>query len=101
LVEQLRPTGAAIGLIDQTSFGQKDVFLRSGDRLFMYTDGVVESANEYKELFGEDRLQNLLQASTHLSPSLLISSLRESLQRFTYSKSPGDDTTIIVMDIRE
>jgi sigma-B regulation protein RsbU (phosphoserine phosphatase) len=101
LVEQLRPTGAAIGLIDQTSFEQKDISLHSGNRLFMYTDGVVESPNEYNELFGEDRLQNLLQASTHLSPSLLISSVRESLQRFTHSKSPADDTTIIVMDIRE
>jgi protein phosphatase len=101
LLEQLRPTGAAIGLIDRSNFGQKDVFLHSGNRLFIYTDGVVESANEDKELFGEGRLQNLLQVSSHLSPSLLISSVRKSLQHFTHSKSPTDDTTIIVMDVRE
>jgi phosphoserine phosphatase RsbU/P len=101
LLEQLRPTGAAIGLIDQSNFGQTDVFLHPGNRLFMYTDGVVESMSEQRELYGEDRLKDLLRVSTHLSPSLLISSVRESLQHFTHSKSPFDDTTIIVMDVKE
>ena len=101
VLEQLRPTGAAIGLIDQTDFGQKDVSLHSGNRLFMYTDGVVESANEQRELFGEDRLKGLLRGSAHLPPTLLISSVRESLQQFAHSKFPVDDTTIIAMDVKE
>jgi phosphoserine phosphatase RsbU/P len=99
-LEQLRPTGAAIGLIDQSEFGQKDVVLHAGNRVFMYTDGVVESPNEQRELFGEDRLKDFLRVSTHLSPSALISSMRESLQQFARSKIPVDDTTIIVMDVK-
>jgi serine phosphatase RsbU (regulator of sigma subunit) len=101
VLEELRPTGAAIGLIDQSSFVQKEVRLFPSSRLFMYTDGVVESVNEQRELFGDERLKDLLRVSPHLSPSLLISSVRESLQQFAHSKIPVDDTTIIVMDVRE
>jgi phosphoserine phosphatase RsbU/P len=99
IIEELRPTGAAIGLIEQTDFNQTDIVLHSGDRIFMYTDGVVESTNESRELFGDDRLKDHVRVSSHLPVSQMIASLRESLQRFTGSKSPTDDTTIIAVDI--
>jgi sigma-B regulation protein RsbU (phosphoserine phosphatase) len=98
-IERLQPTGAAIGLIEQFSFEQADTTLRIGDRVVMYTDGVVDSSNEQKEFFGEDRLIDLITISPHLSVSELISSIRDSLQHHANNKTPTDDTTIITMDI--
>lgn len=45
--------------------GYKDGFahLNSGDRLFLYTDGIMEMRNSENEQFGEDRLLNLLLAN--------------------------------------
>lgn len=46
--------------------GYRDGFtgLESGDRLFFYTDGIMEMRNPQKEQFGEDRLLKLLLANS-------------------------------------
>jgi sigma-B regulation protein RsbU (phosphoserine phosphatase) len=97
LIKYLRPTGAAIGLIEQSDFQQEEIRLEVDDYILLYTDGVVESANYNKELFGEERLEEFLDRSSHLSAPQMIASLRETVQRFTQIQSPADDTTIIAM----
>lgn len=96
-IQYLRPTGAAIGLIEQFDFQQEDVTIENGDNILLYTDGVVESVNVDRELFGEERLENFLRNSSQLSASRLISSLREIVQQFTKAQAPSDDTTIVAL----
>jgi sigma-B regulation protein RsbU (phosphoserine phosphatase) len=96
-IERLLPTGAANGLIEQTDFSQKSVVLQVGDRIVLYTDGVVESFNKQEEMFGEEQLEKFLHNSSHLPTSQVIASLRDALQSFTQMTTPLDDTTIIVL----
>ncbi|HVN47537.1 MAG TPA: PP2C family protein-serine/threonine phosphatase [Bacteroidota bacterium] len=96
-IERLMPTGAAIGLISQTEFSQNTVTLQPGDRVLLYTDGVVESFNQRKEFFGEERLEKFLQDSVTLPTARVIAALQEAMFRFTQSNIPADDTTIIVL----
>lgn len=96
-IERLLPTGAAIGLIEQTDFLQKSVTLQAGDRVILYTDGVVESFNNHQEMFGEERVEKFLHDSSKLPTSQVIASLRETLQQYTQITAPLDDTTIIVL----
>ncbi len=99
-IEPLLPTGAAIGLVEQVEFGQSSVQVQSGDRLILYTDGVVEWMNDQRELFGESRVMSLLQESKHLSPQRTITELRERLHLFAAAQTPADDTTIIVVQAK-
>jgi phosphoserine phosphatase RsbU/P len=96
-IERLLPTGAAIGLIEQSKFHQSTIKLHQGDRIMMYTDGVVETFNPEKELFGEERLTDFLHTMTHVQGSQVISSLKNTLQQYSHSLAPADDTTIIVI----
>ncbi|RPI06655.1 MAG: hypothetical protein EHM64_02135 [Ignavibacteriae bacterium] len=96
-IEWLIPTGAAIGLIEQTEFLQNSVILQQGDRVVLYTDGVVESFNKNEEQFGEERLEQFLHNSAALPTSQVIASLRETLHQFTQTTQPLDDTTVIVL----
>ena len=98
-IETLRPTGAAIGLAEQTQFAQKTTQLHPGDRIMMYTDGVVESVNASKDEFGQDRIENVLKGSATGSSQQVIASLRGDLQRFTGVTTPADDTTIIAVRV--
>ena len=42
--------------MEDTNYTKQTITIESGDRLFLYTDGVVEATNENNELYGEDRL---------------------------------------------
>jgi len=57
----LRPTGAAIGLVEEAAFNEKTIELQQKDLLVMYTDGVTEAVNPKNQEFGRDRLAKLSQ----------------------------------------
>lgn len=98
-IEPLLPTGAAIGLIEQATFEQAAVVLHDGDRVLLYTDGVVESMNGCTEQFGQERLEQLLREQPGVPSRELIGTLKQRLQAFSGTPSPADDTTVIVMRV--
>ncbi len=99
IMEPLLPTGAAIGLIEQTTFSQNAITLRKGDRVLLYTDGVVESMNGEQELFGQERLENLLHENSGSSVQAMIGMLKEKLHKFAGTTTPSDDTTVIALRV--
>ncbi len=70
--------------------------LESGDRLILYTDGVLEAASATGEEFGPQRLSVLLQSSARLSAEEAADHIISSLQ--TWSHTPNDDLTILICD---
>ena len=91
----LRPTGAAIGLVEEVEFGTETVTLAPGDLLLLYTDGVTEAMNPQDEEFGQDRLAELLRQNSYQPAQELIGRLRDQLSEFTANQPLADDTTIV------
>jgi len=60
---ELPPTGPALGLVQDASFGLGQDVLRDGDALFLYTDGVPEAKDAHGEFFGDHRIRFMLTAS--------------------------------------
>lgn len=79
----------AIDLFEDT------IELRRDDLLVLYTDGIVEASGQNQEQFGTARLDAHL-ASFPLEPGEIVTSLIESLDRFTNGAAPGDDRTLVV-----
>lgn len=59
-VQRLATGGGLIGLPDTGPFEQGEATLTSGDRLFLYSDGLIDHADDSGECFGEERLLNSL-----------------------------------------
>jgi sigma-B regulation protein RsbU (phosphoserine phosphatase) len=97
----LPPTGAAIGLIEESLFSTETIRLAPGDMLLLYTDGVTEAINVQKEEFGQERLGTLMEQWATLSPRDLVRTVRFALQEFTAGRPLDDDTTIVVCKITE
>ena len=95
----LRPTGAAIGLVEEATFGEETVALMPGDILLLYTDGVTEAINHQFEEFGTKRLADFFHQLSHQPARDLVHALRDELQRFTEGLPLADDTTIVVCRI--
>jgi phosphoserine phosphatase RsbU/P len=52
--------GGILGVIEHWEYDEREIQLRSGDRLLMYTDGITESRSPAGEEFGEARLIDLV-----------------------------------------
>src|SRR5438105_1571105 len=54
--------GLVLGIMEAVDYEEDSIQLETGDRLVLYTDGITEAANVDQELFGEDRLREVLRA---------------------------------------
>ncbi len=70
--------------------------LERGDRLLLYTDGIVEAANAEEDEFGRDRLSSLLRETAKLSPKQAVDHIVDVVQR--WAKAQGDDLTLLLCD---
>jgi len=74
--------------------------LAAGDRLFMFSDGVVEACREGgDELFGFERLQASLERHAGKSPAGLRDGVLDDLRRFAGPAPRADDQTILVLQL--
>jgi phosphoserine phosphatase RsbU/P len=72
--------------------------LQPGDRMLLYTDGIIEATNADEEEFGQDRLSHLLlecDGNTAEQTAQLIESAVTA-----WSSIQNDDLTIIVCDYK-
>lgn len=70
--------------------------LENGDRLLLYTDGIVEAANAEGDEFGQQRLNVLLAESGGFPPEGAADHIISTVQ--SWSKKQDDDLTVLVCD---
>jgi phosphoserine phosphatase RsbU/P len=96
----LQPTGAAIGLVEDSHIRSGNVQLERGDILLLYTDGVTEAFNLHNQQFGEDRLAEVIQQNSALSAEELIQKVLEALHGFVDRRPLADDATLVICKVR-
>jgi sigma-B regulation protein RsbU (phosphoserine phosphatase) len=95
-VSLLEPTGTVVGAFPFAVYEEKTVKLEHGDMLVAYTDGLVEPENAYGEMYGEERLQDLLLKYTHTESSEIIARAMEAVVQWTGALELPDDMTMVV-----
>lgn len=96
-VNRLETTGMVVGAFPFASYGEKCVALRPGDLLCFYTDGITEPENDYGEMYGEDRLADLLRRNTHLGDSDLLHLIVSSARQWSGAEELHDDMTVLLV----
>ena len=93
----LKPTGAAVGLMEYFNVRPASVQLMPGDIVILYTDGITEAINPPgNEQFGFDRLAEVIRRNQNLPAEGLSNKVRQALSEFTQASLPADDITLIV-----
>jgi len=92
----LEPTGTVVGAFASATYEEKTISLEHGDMLVAYTDGIVEPENAYGEMFGEDRLQELLVKYARTDSSEIIARVMEAVVQWTGEGELQDDMTMVV-----
>ncbi|HEY1758999.1 MAG TPA: SpoIIE family protein phosphatase [Bryobacteraceae bacterium] len=95
-VELLDVNGTVVGAFPFSEYDESRVQLRSGDLLVCYTDGVTEPENEYGEMFGEERLMELLLRNSNRPEEEIIQMVLDSVRQWTGSEELQDDMTLLL-----
>ena len=82
-----------------TLYEQLTISLIPGDRLFVYTDGIIDAPNPVGESFGLKRLKDVLDANAAAPLSELKSTVLQTLTQYTQKELNHDDVTLIVLEI--
>jgi serine phosphatase RsbU (regulator of sigma subunit) len=93
----LNPEGLIIGVKEDFPYEQESFVLEEDDVLLLYTDGLIEAANNQNVLFGEQRLADLLAQHCDLPPQELINHIIEQVRLFSGHHSFMDDVSLLVM----
>lgn len=88
-----------LGVIENTSYDRESVILKSDDLLFLYTDGVIETRNQAGQLFGTDRLIDLLNKNPNESVQAIKKSVLDSLLDFSGGNFEHDDVTMMALQV--
>ena len=95
-VSKLRATGMPLGLMPDMNYEQKEITLRPGDSVLLYSDGLVEAHDPQREMFGFPRMQGFVGA--HPGGATLIDTLLAELERFTGEEwEQEDDITLVTL----
>jgi sigma-B regulation protein RsbU (phosphoserine phosphatase) len=95
-LQMLESTGTVVGAFPMARYEERTVPLEHGDLLVAYTDGIVEPENAYGEMFGEDKLKELVSKYARADSSELIARTMEAVMEWTGSSELQDDMTMVV-----
>jgi phosphoserine phosphatase RsbU/P len=95
-VAEIAENGLILAAFDYARYTNATHPLQPGDRLLLYTDGLIEAANAKGDPFGQDALSALLQRTAELPPSAASDQIVSSIQQ--WSASQDDDLTVLICD---
>jgi sigma-B regulation protein RsbU (phosphoserine phosphatase) len=95
-VIEIAENGLLLAASDTAEYSDRALPLEIGDRLVMYTDGLVEARNTEGRLFGEESLLAALRGTSGMTSNEAADSLIASTQN--WAKLQDDDLTVLVCD---
>lgn len=98
-VQRLETGGLVIGAFESPHFQQETIHLDSGDIVVAYTDGISEAHAPDDEVFGEERLEQLVLQNQTLPASELVNLIVQAVTDFTHGAEQHDDMTLVVMKV--
>jgi len=96
---QLPATGVPVGIWADSQFASTTFQFEIDDVLIAYTDGITESENRQRELWGEQRLEALLKSCSRKTAKEIIDAIMEQVSTFADGQPQRDDITLLVMKV--
>jgi serine phosphatase RsbU (regulator of sigma subunit)/putative methionine-R-sulfoxide reductase with GAF domain len=91
----LRRTGAALGIIEDVPMEDRTITLEPDDFLLLYTDGLTEAFSPDNEIYGDERLQQMLESAEAVTARGVLDLLEASVRQFMGPLPPADDLTML------
>lgn len=93
--------GLPLGVLEKSQYRQDSFDSSTGDKLFLFTDGVVEAMDNDGVQFGTDRLLDVLKQTHGFGVSEIRQSVLDAILAHTGGTLEHDDVTFMVIEIAE
>ena len=102
-VESYKSQGIGVGLekgiVFEQSLAEQEIILKPGQLFAFVTDGITEAMNENNELFGEQKLTELLLHRSQSRSSDIVNEIWSAVNTFRGSAEVNDDMTMVVVKV--
>jgi len=100
-IEEIWSTGLPVGVGPDFEWSAQILAISAEDRLFVVTDGVTETADANRSLYGRTRLHDVLVATREITPNAVLASVQQQLDAFRGAGPQLDDVTMLLLQFRE
>jgi serine phosphatase RsbU (regulator of sigma subunit) len=103
-LHELSETGLLLGVRPDEKYLEKEFTILGGDRLLLFTDGLLEAENAAGQLFGEVVLRHFIEAMQDSQAEPFVEQLLKEVLAWSWEDGqPGqsDDITVVVIDVKE
>lgn len=84
-----------VGMVDGTSGGTDR--LQPGESLLIYTDGLPDAATPAEEMFGQPRIEQILDANKNKTPDEILSEIEKAVAAHVHPGSAADDMNMVLI----
>ncbi len=96
---KLNSTGLPMGFLTDFKMPRgQPISLEAGDLLLLATDGAIELRNNQDEMFGLERLEQIVRENRHLPAPEMLNVIRKAITSFNKEEHPPDDITLLLLE---
>jgi sigma-B regulation protein RsbU (phosphoserine phosphatase) len=100
-LDLLSSWGFPLGVRRREPFREFEARFEPGDRLVLYSDGLIEALNDDGEPFGFERFEGVILSRGEKGGDALKQALLDSVKSFTRNRPPADDQTLVVVSFED
>ena len=92
-------SGIVLACMEGIKYRKNEIQLEAGAKLYLYTDGVTEAADNDGQLYGEERLLELLNSLEKSDPENICKCVKGDVDKFVGSARQCDDITMLAVNL--
>lgn len=98
MLEQIEAGGIGLGMLDfGLPYTGKNLKIESGDKLFLFTDGIPEAMNLNEEEYSDERMIKFFKNHSDKPPKEFISLIVEDVKNYAGKAVQSDDITAMIL----
>jgi phosphoserine phosphatase RsbU/P len=98
-VRTIQAEGFPLGLFPNAQYEEFTLSTQPGDLIVFFSDGIPDAINATEDMFGDERLKNLLEAQRHPTAQSTVDAILRAVTDFQAGTAHFDDETAIVLRV--
>jgi phosphoserine phosphatase RsbU/P len=99
-IEIIEATGLPLGLFDDADYDELSFRAKPGDMFVFFSDGILDASNKAEELFGRERVGELVAANPNASAEEIVKLIFKAVAEHASGEEAFDDQTVVAIRVK-